>query len=73
MIRLTDEEIQALEIDNELKGYFVWCLEEVARTQLKKVFDWGELYCLHDTGGATRKAWACPICRQSLLDEVEGV
>ncbi len=45
--------------------------EMMCKAQLKKVVEWGEIACGHDIGGYCVKRWACPICRQAILKEVE--
>lgn len=56
------------------KGYkdgFEKGLIDGRKESLKKVVEWGEICCGHDVGGYCIKRWACPICRQALLDEVK--
>lgn len=83
MMLLTDEEL-SLAIRNAISDWAMsdykdgWGGDAMAqdnywvirKAQLKKVVQWGELYCQHDNGGSSIKSWACPICRQALLKEV---
>ena len=83
MIQLTDEEIQNITdniacsfigaVANSGLDFNLIVRNAIAKAQLKKVLGWGEVSCGHDMGGYYGvKRWACPICRQALLEEVDN-
>ncbi len=80
---LTDEEIHVI-ADSVEEPFWYTLIDAGARAQLKKVYDWGQEDCPHDTtegvggdlddlGGTIY--WSlkknCDECWQSLLDEVK--
>lgn len=70
MIGLTDEEIKKA-VGESWRAFPMKVFNTLTKAQIKKLLDWGELYCTHDNGGPSIKRWACPICRKELLEEVK--
>lgn len=81
MIRLTDEEIQVAledELDENLfkeKGFATNSKELfIAKAQLKKVVEWGDMPCVEHEHGALQGYYMrrlCKECWQALLEEVK--
>ena len=76
MIRLTDEEIGAIDIGcgmSEMDGtepYYSYKYEyHLPKAQLKKVGEWGDGICEEHKHFCER--WHCRECRQALLEEVK--
>ena len=72
MIRLTDEEIQAIH-DSLVGQYAPITIEmQVAQAQLKNVAEWFEEKCYDHAPALPRvKRKRCARCWQALLDEVK--
>ena len=74
MILLTDEEIKgALRFMGEDVGGHNWyehTEKAIAKSQLKKVVEWGDEDCTDRSQSGTMKKRECGFCWQALLEEI---
>lgn len=72
MIRLTDEEIMDVVLDEGLGVIADEDTRAIAKTQLKRVVEWGDEECPHEPWvHDDAKKHTCDKCWQALLEEVK--